>query len=176
MNYNFKFIKNIEINSFIKKIESLKEQDWYEWTFRQESFDVHKNTLTIPLIFDDDYRMKNPTYHKHYFTFKDEMNYIEKIFKTHYGEGQILKSLLVNLKSNSSVLRHIDLDKSLVLAHRTHLPIITNKDVFFEINNEYKNLKSGELWEIDNSNKFHSVVNKSMFDRIHLIVDYLITK
>ena len=32
--------------------------------------------------------------------------------------------------------------------------------------------KEGEIWEINNGNKEHGVVNNSDVDRIHMIVDY----
>jgi aspartyl/asparaginyl beta-hydroxylase (cupin superfamily) len=77
------------------------------------------------------------------------------------------------LKSNSKIDKHIDAGKSLSICHRVHIPIITNKNVLFEIDNEIKNLKEGEMWEINNSEKIHSVVNNSNTDRIHLIVDWI---
>ena len=37
-------------------------------------------------------------------------------------------------------------------------------------------MKQGEIWHIDNSNKYHSVLNNSKKDRVHLIVDWLINE
>ena len=34
-------------------------------------------------------------------------------------------------------------------------------------------MKEGEIWQINNSGKQHSVVNTSKLDRVHLIVDWL---
>ena len=33
-------------------------------------------------------------------------------------------------------------------------------------------MKQGEIWEINNQEE-HSVVNDSIFDRIHLIIDWI---
>ena len=41
------------------------------------------------------------------------------------------------------------------------------------LHKEIKNIKEGEVVEIDNDNKYHSVQNNSDIDRIHLLVDWL---
>ena len=38
---------------------------------------------------------------------------------------------------------------------------------------EEKNMKVGEMWEINNGNKSHAVYNNSDEDRVHLIFDYI---
>jgi hypothetical protein len=42
----------------------------------------------------------------------------------------------------------------------------------FTVGGEGRNLKEGEIWEIKNTEKIHSVYNKGFYDRIHLIVDW----
>jgi hypothetical protein len=170
---NFKYIGKIKVDSFKNKIDKFNNKLWDSFTFRQKTFEVHKETKTIPLIFDTDFRLNNPTYLNEYKTFKDEFEIIENKLKEIYGKGFIIRAILVLLKSNSKINRHIDTGKSLSVCHRVHVPIITNKDVLFEIDNEIKNLKEGEMWEINNSEKMHSVVNNSNTDRIHLIVDWI---
>jgi hypothetical protein len=133
----------------------------------------HKETKTIPLIFDNDFRLSNPTYFNQYETFKNEFKIINNKLKNIYGKGFLIRAILVMLESNGKISRHIDTGKSLSICHRVHIPIITNENVLFEINNEIKNLKEGEMWEINNSEKFHSVVNNSNKNRIHLIVDWI---
>ena len=44
--------------------------------------------------------------------------------------------------------------------------------MWFFVDGEKKNLKTGEIWEIDNT-KLHKVENLSNSDRVHLIVDIL---
>ena len=65
----------------------------------------------------------------------------------------------------------MDNGESLVNCKRTHIPIITNDLVTFTIGGETKQLKEGEIWEINNINE-HSVDNNSNENRIHLILDY----
>jgi hypothetical protein len=170
---NFKYIGKIKINNFKNKINNFDDKLWEKFSFRQKTFEVHKETKTIPLIFDTDFRLTNPTYLNEYEIFKDELKIIKNKLTKIYGNGFIIRAILVNLKSKSNIGKHIDNGKSLSICHRIHIPIITNKNVFFEIDKEVKNLKEGEMWEINNSEKIHSVTNNSNKDRIHLIVDWI---
>ena len=56
--------------------------------------------------------------------------------------------------------------------HRIHIPIVTNEKSIFFVNGEEKNMRGGEIWEIDNE-AVHMVENRSDADRIHLIVDWM---
>ena len=170
---NFKYIGKIKVDSFKDKINNFDNKLWDSFTFRQETFEVHKETKTIPLIFDTDCRLNDPTYLSEYEVFKNEFKIIKNRLTKIYGKGSIIRAILVLLKSNSKIDKHIDTGKSLSICHRVHVPIITNKNVLFDIDNEIKNLKEGEMWEINNSEKPHSVINNSNVDRIHLIVDWI---
>ena len=60
--------------------------------------------------------------------------------------------------------------------HRTHIPLITNKDVLFKVgekvaSSESKHMNVGEIWEINNA-RIHEVNNNGNDDRIHMIVNY----
>ena len=170
---NFNYIGKIKINNIKNIVNSFNNKLWNNFSFRQKTFEVHKETKTIPLIFDTDFRLKDPTYLNEYEIFKNEFKLLKNKLTKIYGKGFIIRAILVMLKSNSKIDRHIDSGESLSVCHRVHIPIITNKNVLFEIDNEIKNLKEGEMWEINNSEKIHSVVNNSDTDRIHLIVDWI---
>lgn len=172
-NFNFKFVAKINVDSIEDKINQFTKEEWKEFDFRQKSYEVHRNTETIPLIFDKDFRLSNPSYLKTYKLFEHELNEIQEIFKHFYGKGFIIRALLVNLKANKQIEEHIDAGESLSICHRVHIPIITNEETIFTIANESKNLKKGEMWEINNCEKTHSVLNNSTQDRIHLIVDWI---
>lgn len=53
---------------------------------------------------------------------------------------------------------------------RLHIPIITNPDVEFILDNQRIIMKEGECWYI-NANFIHSVANRGQEDRIHLVID-----
>ena len=44
--------------------------------------------------------------------------------------------------------------------------------ILYHIFKVYKYLKEGEVWEINNVKKLHSVSNKGNSDRIHLLLDW----
>ena len=147
--------------------------DWDEFNFRQKNFKSHEQTKTIPLLF----HLKLSSYDiiptKHYELFKEELIILEKILNDNIGKkGHIFRALLVNLISNGKIKKHIDNGVALVEPKRIHIPIITNDKCFFSVGDETKNLKVGEIWEINNGLKLHSVSNEGDEDRIHLIVDY----
>lgn len=53
---------------------------------------------------------------------------------------------------------------------RIHIPVITNDEVEFILDNERLIMKEGECWYI-NANFTHSVANRGTNDRIHLVID-----
>lgn len=173
-NFNFKFIANINVENFKNKLPSLTDDSWKEFTFRQETYDVHAKTLTIPLIFSQDFESENVAYHGCFEHFADEIKVLTAIFEEKLGFGYITRTILVNLKANSTIPEHIDSGSSLDACHRMHIPLITNPKCEFRVGLEIMHMKAGEIWEINNTNKFHSVKNSSEVDRIHLIVDWIV--
>jgi len=53
---------------------------------------------------------------------------------------------------------------------RIHIPVITNPDVTFILDNKRLIMNEGECWYID-ANFTHSVNNRGKQDRIHLVID-----
>jgi len=99
--------------------------------------------------------------------------------KSFYGYKNInIKSFcIIRLKAGSRIYPHRDDDaismKSYYdICRRIHIPVITNNKVIFNINGERKNLKYGEITEIDNLSE-HSVVNNGDTDRIHILIDFI---
>lgn len=100
-----------------------------------------------------------------------------KVF-THLPEtlslwGQLNISMLrvryMRLNAGGKVPEHTDAlgwdDKA-----RIHIPIQTDKHVYFYCGNDKVNMKEGEVWLIDNYDP-HKVENNSETDRIHLVID-----
>lgn len=162
----------------IKKIIIDNNLDWDEYTERQNRYGTeHIHTKTIPIIFDKSFNFNHlkiiPT--NHYPLFQSEIEKIEDVIKNNTGEnGKIMRALLVKLTAGKSIRPHVDtVGFSLVLARRIHIPIETNENCFFTVENDRRNLKIGELWEINNDKKEHSVDNLGETDRVHLIVDWI---
>ena len=77
-----------------------------------------------------------------------------KVLRSSYSYGSIVRAILVKLSKNSKIDRHIDGGKGLEDCIRHHIPIITNKKVLFTVDDETINMKAGEIWRIDNLNKY----------------------
>jgi hypothetical protein len=56
---------------------------------------------------------------------------------------------------------------------RLHIPVFTNKDVWFYIDDVAIQMKEGECWYM-NANLRHRVSNNGSTDRIHLVIDCIV--
>jgi hypothetical protein len=162
----------------ILKIMFDNNLDWDEFTDRQNRYgSEHVHTKTIPIIFDKSFNFNHlkivPT--KNHPLFVNEILKIEDLVKSNTGEnGKIMRALLVKLTAGKSIRPHVDtVGFSLVVCRRIHIPIQTNDQCYFTVGDDKRNLKLGELWEINNDKKMHSVENFGSTDRIHLIVDWI---
>ena len=140
--------------------------DWNKYTYRQKTHQVHQQTKTIPLIWDETLSGEIK-YHKWYPHFKDHLESIN------LGSlGYIQSAILIKLPAGKEIPPHLDSAPFFKKYSRIHMAIETNEDCLFTVGDETKNLKVGELWEIDNDNQQHSVVNRGQTDRVHLLIDF----
>lgn len=172
---NYTFLGEIDPQEIKDFLKTLNEDEWIEDSIRQNTFDAHKYTETIPILWDfkflSEVRVgRKRKYYEHYSNTTFSSSLKEKL-KEFYGYGKVIRILITKLKANKDITAHVDNNQGLELCHRVHIPIITNENVLFYIDGEEKNMKQGEMWEIDNQ-KMHWVKNQSDEDRIHFIVDY----
>jgi len=139
--------------------------DWDNYTYRQKTYRVHSQTKTIPLIWDEKLQGEI-IYHSEYPYFKEFLQSLP------LGKGYLQSAILINLPAGKSIPLHIDAAPFFKKFKRIHIPLITNKDCLFTVGEETRHLKQGEIWEIDNDNQHHSVVNGGTTDRIHLLIDF----
>lgn len=179
MDYTDTFLLHgkIDVEPIIKIIND-NNLDWDAYTERQNKWGTeHLHTKTIPIIFDKSFDFNHlkiiPA--EHYHLFVDELSKIEEQVKLNTGEnGKIMRAILVKLTAGKSIRPHVDMvGFSLVVCRRIHIPIQTNDECYFTVGDDKRNLKLGELWEINNDKKMHSVENFGDTDRIHLIVDWV---
>lgn len=167
MTFNFKYLGTIDINSFLEK---LKDLDWNYYQFRQIAHKVHAETLTVPLLFDE--KLQSIKIHQDFGRFIPDLGNIKPILSEQLGKGELQSAILINLPAGKKIKRHIDKAELFKKCHRIHIAIQTNPKCFFEVDNEIVNMKEGEIWEINNDNKYHSVENTGETDRIHLLIDW----
>lgn len=170
---NFRFVSNYEIGSLLQKLEKVSNL-WDVYTFRQRRFTDHSKTKTVPLIWSEKY--DSICFWKNYWVFKEDIELLHSFIGEIYGSGRIMTAILINLPAGKSIGRHIDANpngKRFNLSRRFHLPLISNESCVFEIMGEEKIMLPGEMWEISNVTKSHSVSNKGESDRIHLLIDWM---
>lgn len=78
---------------------------------------------------------------------------------------------LLNLAAGAVIKPHCDHELSFEQGEaRLHIPLITNADVAFYIQEQRVMMQTGECWYI-NANLRHQVTNGGKTDRIHLVID-----
>ena len=89
-------------------------------------------------------------------------------------ECPVMSVRLLNLKSGAVIKEHRD--HELAFEHgeaRLHIPIFTNDQVEFHIQDERIPMQPGDCWYI-NANLPHRVANYGPSDRIHLVIDCVV--
>lgn len=183
---NFYHIGTLEIAELNKRVLELTEEDWSSFSLRQRRYEVHQQTQTIGLVYDPDFRHSHPTRLPTLQTFEEAMRPALWMIADHFeeteharklirerGRGYFVRASLVRLKAGCSIAEHQDNNYSLTHSHRVHLPVVTNDDVRFTVGRETRNLREGELYEINNR-RMHAVRNDGGTDRVHLILDFVL--
>ena len=164
------------VGALIDKAESLPASAWLEDSSRQELFsNVHAETQTLVLLFCDtdkwpelDVQPRSAWDSLHH----DAVPVMKEILTKHYPRGgAILRAMVARLRSGCQITRHKDAHPSFAAAHRIHVPLITNEQVDFYVNDHRVDMKVGWGYEINNL-LMHSVQNNSEHDRVHFIFDY----
>jgi hypothetical protein len=177
-NFNFNFIKNYNIDNIVKIVETFSNE-WKLNTSRQDQKDqTHNKTNTYFIRGMDQswipYQELKTIALSTSVELLIEINKIIKDLEV-YHDGKCGMAMIVKLFSDAEILEHSDGSPYLSAVRRHHIPLKTNDNVLFFIDNESMNLKIGDCWEINN-NKLHKVINKSDQDRIHLMIDIVPNK
>lgn len=176
---SFRYVGSVDPQQLKDAIDELGESAWDEFDVRQEAFEAHRHTQTIPLLFDLDSRHSNSTPWPRLERFKAPLEQaLRAIMAANPNvsaewEGYFVRIILTRLSPGASINEHIDAGFSLKRSHRCHLAVKTNNLVDFQVGDEVKQLAAGEIWEINNR-ETHAVRNKSSEPRVHIIIDYVV--
>ena len=151
-------------------ILSLPSDNWKEFTYRQTNIVGHKDTMTIPLLYDHKKGHKKIE-HPKYVLFEKYLNQISEYLLSINEPSEIKRANVVLLKAKSSIGTHMDRGEFLQSTKRIHLPITTNDQCYFVVEDKKQHFRESEFWELNNTGKYHSVHNEGLTDRIHLIID-----
>ena len=86
-------------------------------------------------------------------------------------ECAVMSARLLSLRRGATIKPHRDVELAFERGEaRLHVPIFTNPDVQFFVEDERIVMEGGSCWYI-NANLTHRVANRGDDDRIHLVVD-----
>ena len=158
--------------------EAILAQDeaaWHEEEYRQQQYDVHRQTESIVLVFanmdvwPDIEIHKEPGWDR---LAEVAIPVMHGIIEQHYPPGgTIIRAMAAKLLAGGKIAPHVDSHPSFHRGHRIHVPITTNPRVRFMIDGRPYQLQVGQAYEINNQLN-HSVMNKGTVDRITFIFDY----
>lgn len=169
----FFFIGNIpSFKHLLNEVLELTLEDWVEYTKRKIAGGAAaENTDTIPLMYDLEHRINSNILHKNYERFSVYIDAVIFSTRQQIGETNIKQAMLTRLRAGTVIPRHRDMGPLTAKTHRIHIPVTTNEQCIFTIDDESKNLKPGEIWIVDNVGRSHGVENNGNIDRVHLIID-----
>ena len=153
-----------------------EEAAWHEDRYRQETYEVHRETESIVLVFVDSERwpqietLKEPGWDRLASVAFPIMHDI--IQRAYPPGGTIIRAMAAKLLAGGKITPHVDRHPSFHSGHRIHIPITTNPRVRFMIDGRPHQLLAGQAYEINNQKK-HSVMNRGEQDRITFIFDYV---
>jgi hypothetical protein len=165
----------VDPTALLKVLPEEGHDAWRLDTWRQQYFKVHEDTFCIRAVCEmPSWGGVNASLVKDNLIYDPKLvfevrNIAEKI-ALDVG-GSITMAALILLPAGCIVTPHVDgppLDK----IHRCHLPLKTNNETLFTIDEEEFQLEFGVVYEINNQ-LVHSVHNRGLTPRIHLLVDVL---
>lgn len=165
----------VEIQDLRERILGQAPEAWTEQAIRQQTYEVHKDTESIVMLFCDESWPEGEIYREAGWERIADvaMPVVENIIKTYYESGgTLLRAMAAKLKAGGRIPSHRDKLSSFHIGHRVHVPITTSAAVRYTISGKPYQFETGSAYEINNQ-KLHSVMNMGAEDRISFIFDYV---
>lgn len=165
----------IDIEALSERILGQEPAAWIEQTLRQQTYEVHKDTESIVMLFCDESWPDGEIYRESGWERLADvaMPLIDHIIDNYYETGgTLLRAMAAKLKANGRIHAHRDSLRSFHMGHRIHVPITSNAGVRYTISGKPFRFEPGNAYEINNQMK-HSVMNMGSEDRISFIFDYV---
>jgi hypothetical protein len=170
--YNIEHLGSVDISSFSRNLLQISKLDWLKYKFRQEGAGkVHKDTITIPILYDELFELTKGKESSFYPLFRNALADLKNQLSEKLGNIDIIRTVIVNLPSGKDIPTHVDMSPSFRVYDRIHIPLQTHNDVIFTVGDTSMNMKVGEAYIINNGSQEHGVTNNSKVDRLHMIVD-----
>jgi hypothetical protein len=166
----------VPMQALLDTVTGLEDEAWLDQQYRQETYDVHKQTQSLVLLFTDGSGWPDIEISKQSgwdWLAEAAMPLMQSIIEQHYQPGgTIIRAMAAKLVSGGIIRPHKDRHPSFHASHRIHIPLKTNPRARFSIDGRPHKFEVGQAYEINNQ-LVHSVMNKGEEDRIHFIFDYL---
>lgn len=163
----------VDCRQLTNKVMSLGEEAWRADAWRQRDYDVHAQTQSIVLLFCDGWPDVTVTRGSGWDLLSAEAEPVmEQVLRRHYATGgKIFRAMVTRLGPGCRIAVHKDSHPSFAVAHRIHVPLVTNPDVEFIVGPERVPPREHYAFELNNL-MFHQVTNHGDRARIHFIFDY----
>lgn len=170
-----KCLGDVDIAALREQILAQPPAAWQEQLSRQQTYEVHRDTESIVLLFCDEAWPDGEIYREPGWDRLADvaMPLINRIVESWYEPGgTILRAMAAKLKVNGRIRPHRDTLISFRMGHRIHIPITSSEYVRFTIAGKPFAFEPGKAYELNNQ-MVHSVVNMGDEDRITFIFDYV---
>jgi Aspartyl/Asparaginyl beta-hydroxylase len=163
----------VDCQALIGRVLAAAESAWHADNRRQDDYEVHAETQSIILVFFSGWPEVRVAHGSGWDTFADAaMPIMEGLVSAHYPPGgMVLRAILARLMPNCRIEEHLDTHPSFSVAHRIHVPLLTNSGVEFIVGGERVATRPQHAFELNNKMP-HAVVNRGDAARVHLIFDY----
>jgi aspartyl/asparaginyl beta-hydroxylase len=153
----------------------LPEDAWLCDQSRQNTFEVHNQTRSLVLLFNDgewpDIQVEKKSAWES--LAETAVPVMQEILNKHFDRGGvILSAMAARMLPHSTIEGHTDNHPMFSCAHRIHVPLLTNRDVIFLVGGKQITMDVGKGYEINNQ-LLHRVHNGGDENRIHFIFDYV---
>lgn len=157
-----------------QKVLSLDESWWFVDDTRQKQFDVHAHTRSIIMLFCNGWPNVEIKKRRSWdLLVAETAPLVQHITQNIYRKGgAVLRAMVASMPPGAVIPPHYDKHPTFAIAHRVHIPLQTNEDVVFKIDDIRHKFDVGQAYEINNL-KRHEVSNEGSEDRIHFIFDYM---
>jgi quercetin dioxygenase-like cupin family protein len=168
MNY-IRFSDTYNGQQLVAELEQVLQQDW-PLHFNKKDFNGDWRSISLRSATGQNNDILAQTNVEYKDTPALEMMpYVKDILDAWHCEKEAVR--LLSLAPGSEIKPHRDMGCGYLDGNfRIHIPIITNPDVYFTIEDETLQLQAGECWYMDFS-RTHSIINCGTTARIHLIMD-----
>jgi hypothetical protein len=166
----------VPVDALREAVAGLSRDAWAQQNFRQQAYEVHRQTESLVLVFTDGAGWPEIEVRKEpaWDALADvAVPLMQTIIERHYQPGgTIIRAMAARLGPGGLIRPHRDSHPSFHFSHRIHVPLSTNPRVRFTIDGRPYRFEVGRAYEINNQLS-HSVMNKGAEPRTTFIFDYL---